>query len=139
MNMDRIRTTLIKHEGIELKPYRCTSDKLTIGVGRNLDDNGISHETAMLMLTEDIDAAVEDLRRNLSWFDAAPVPVQEALVNLAFNMGMPNLMQFRKTLILLRDGAWDKAADELLDSRYATQVGYRANQVADMIRSAADA
>jgi lysozyme len=139
MNMDRIRTTLIKHEGIELKPYRCTSDKLTIGVGRNLDDNGISHETAMQMLTEDIDAAVEDLRRNLSWFDAAPVPVQEALVNLAFNMGMPNLMQFRKTLILLRDGAWDRAADELLDSRYATQVGYRAVEVADMIRSAADA
>lgn len=139
MNMDRIRTTLIKHEGIELKPYRCTSDKLTIGVGRNLDDNGISHETAMQMLTEDVDAAVEDLRRNLSWFDDAPVPVQEALVNLTFNMGMPNLMQFRKTLILLRDGAWDKAADELLDSRYATQVGYRANQVADMIRSAADA
>jgi lysozyme len=67
------------------------------------------------------------------------VPVQEALVNLAFNMGMPNLMQFRKTLILLRDGAWDRAADELLDSRYATQVGYRAVEVADMIRSAADA
>ena len=139
MNMDRIRTTLIKHEGIELKPYRCTSDKLTIGVGRNLDDNGISHETAMQMLTEDIDAAVEDLRRNLTWFDAAPVPVQEALVNLAFNMGMPNLMQFRKTLILLRDGSWGRAADELLDSRYATQVGYRAVEVADMIRSAADA
>jgi hypothetical protein len=48
-------------------------------------------------------------------------------------------MQFRKTLILLRDGAWDRAADELLDSRYATQVGYRAVEVADMIRSAADA
>jgi len=137
--MQRIRTTLIRHEGVELKPYRCTSDKLTIGVGRNLDDNGISQETAMQMLTEDIDAAVEDLRRNLSWFDDTPVPVQEALVNLTFNMGMPNLMQFRKTLILLRDGAWDKGADELLDSRYATQVGYRAREVADMIRSAADA
>lgn len=139
MDMDRIRTTLIRHEGIELKPYRCTSDKLTIGVGRNLDDNGISHETAMQMLTEDIDASIEDLRRNLNWFDEAPVPVQEALINLVFNMGIARLMQFRKTLIHLRNAKWEEAAVELLDSRYATQVGRRANEVADMIRSAADA
>lgn len=139
MDKERIKRTLIRHEGIELKPYRCTSDKLTIGVGRNLDDNGISQDTAMQMLEEDILSSVEDLRRNLNWFDDAPGVVQEALVNLAFNMGIVRLMQFRKTLINLRNGEWDKGADELLDSRYATQVGYRANEVADMIRSAADA
>jgi len=135
MDMERIKTTLIRHEGIELKPYRCTSDKLTIGVGRNLDDNGITHTTAMQMLDEDITSAIEDLRRNMTWFDDAPGVIQEALVNLTFNMGIVRLMQFRKTLIYLREGAWLKAADELLDSRYATQVGRRAHEVADMIRS----
>jgi lysozyme len=139
MDMERIKTTLIRHEGLELKPYRCTSDKLTIGVGRNLDDRGITHTTAMQMLDEDIELSIEDLRRNLSWFDEMPEPVQEALINLAFNMGIVRLMQFRKTIAFLRDGEWDKAATEMLDSRYATQVGRRADEVADMIRSAADA
>jgi lysozyme len=139
MDMDRIRKTLIRHEGIELKPYRCTSDKLTIGVGRNLDDNGISYDTAMQMLTEDIDAVLADLRRNLPWFDRSPEPVQEALINLTFNMGIARLMQFRKTLVFMRGEKWLEAADELLDSRYAAQVGQRAHEVADMIRSAANA
>lgn len=139
MDMERIKTTLIRHEGLELKPYRCTSDKLTIGVGRNLDDRGITHTTAMQMLDEDIELSIEDLRRNLSWFDEMPEPVQEALINLAFNMGIVRLMQFRKTIAFLRDREWDKAATEMLDSRYATQVGRRADEVADMIRSAADA
>lgn len=139
MDMERIKTTLIRHEGLELKPYRCTSNKLTIGVGRNLDDRGITHTTAMQMLDEDIELSIEDLRRNLSWFDEMPEPVQEALINLAFNMGIVRLMQFRKTIAFLRDREWDKAATEMLDSRYATQVGRRADEVADMIRSAADA
>lgn len=139
MDMERIKTTLIRHEGLELKPYRCTSDKLTIGVGRNLDDRGITHTTAMQMLDEDIELSIEDLRRNLSWFDEMPEPVQEALINLTFNMGIVRLMQFRKTIAFLRDREWDKAATEMLDSRYATQVGRRADEVADMIRSAADA
>ena len=139
MDMERIKTTLIRHEGLELKPYRCTSDKLTIGVGRNLDDRGITHTTAMQMLDEDIELSIEDLRRNLSWFDEMPEPVQEALINRTFNMGIVRLMQFRKTIAFLRDREWDKAATEMLDSRYATQVGRRADEVADMIRSAADA
>ena len=139
MDMERIKTTLIRHEGLELKPYRCTSDKLTIGVGRNLDDRGITHTTAMQMLDEDIELSIEDLRRNLSWFDEMPEPVQEALINLTLNMGIVRLMQFRKTIAFLRDREWDKAATEMLDSRYATQVGRRADEVADMIRSAADA
>ena len=52
MNIQRLRQQLIKHESIELKLYRCTSDKLTIGVGRNIEDRGITHETAMQMLDE---------------------------------------------------------------------------------------
>jgi lysozyme len=65
-----------------------------------------------------------------------PQQVQEALVNLSFNMGIPRLMQFKKTLALLREGDFESAADELLDSRYAEQVGRRALEIADMIRTA---
>ena len=64
-----------------------------------------------------------------------PGPVQEALVNLVFNMGINRLMQFKKTLGYLRHGEFEEAADELLDSRYARQVPSRAQEVSDMIRS----
>jgi lysozyme len=136
MNIERIKETLIKHEGLRLDMYKDSLGIYTIGVGHNIQDRGITARVAAVMLEEDIDVAVEDLKRNVSFFDDLPEAAQEALVNLCFNMGIPRLMQFKKTLSFLREGKYDKAANELLDSRYASQVGYRALEVAQMIRSA---
>ena len=138
MNMERLRLQITKHEGIELMPYRCTSDKLTIGVGRNIEDRGISHETAMQMLDEDIDICINELQQTVSYWDDLPERVQEALINLCFNMGISRLMAFKKTFGFLREGLYEKAADELLESRYANQVGQRAIDVANMIREGAE-
>lgn len=136
MDMQRLRETLIKHEACKLMPYECSSGCLTIGVGRNLDDKGISQKVADIMLDEDIDDALIDLERNIEDFKEMPEPVKEALVNLCFNMGIPRLLQFKKTLAFIQEGKYKRAANELLDSRYANQVGYRAVEVAAMIRSA---
>jgi len=138
MNIERLRKQITKHEGIEYKLYKCTSDKWTIGVGRNLDDRGISHDTAMQMLDEDIDICINELQQTVSYWDDLPERVQEALVNLCFNMGIKRLMAFKKTFGYLREGMFDKAATELLDSRYASQVGQRAIDVAHMIREGAE-
>jgi lysozyme len=120
-------------------PYRCTSDKLTIGVGHNIQDRGISHEIAMQMLDEDIDICINELQQTVSYWDDLPERVQEALINLCFNMGISRLMAFKKTFGFLREGMYEKAADELLESRYANQVGQRAIDVANMIREGAEA
>ena len=138
MNIQRLRQQLVTHEGVELKPYRCTSDKLTIGVGRNIEDRGISHTTAMQMLDEDIDICINELQQTLSYWNDLPSRVKEGLINLCFNMGISRLMAFKKTFAYLRSGDFGKAADELLDSRYANQVGQRAVDVADMIRDGAN-
>jgi len=138
MNMERLRLQITKHEGIELMPYRCSSDKLTIGVGHNIQDRGISHETAMQMLDEDIDICINELQQTVSYWDDLPERVQEALINLCFNMGISRLMAFKKTFGFLREGMYEKAADELLESRYANQVGQRAIDVANMIREGAE-
>jgi lysozyme len=52
--LERIQEQLVRHEGLRLKPYRCTAGKLTIGIGRNLDDRGISQKEAYAMLERDI-------------------------------------------------------------------------------------
>lgn len=139
MNIERIKSTLTKHEGLKLDMYKCSAGVWTIGVGHNLEDKAISKRVAAMLLEDDINDALVDLERNIIYFYDLPEAAQEALVNLAFNMGIPRLMQFKKTLAYLRSGDYKKAADELLDSRYASQVGYRALEVAQMIRSCENA
>ena len=136
INMKRMREQLILHEGIVLdKPYRCTSGKLTIGVGRNLDDRGISEETAMQMLDEDINIVYGELLKAIPDFDNLDETIQESLVDLAFNMGTPTMLTFKDTLAALKGQQMCIASRELLNSRYARQVGKRAETIADNIRS----
>ena len=133
--LDRVRKRLIAEEGLKLQLYHCTAGKLTIGVGRNVEDRGITHDTAMQMLDEDIDICVSELEKNLSWFEDAPDKIQEVLIDLCFNMGINRLMGFVKTLHKLKTGAYKEAAEELLDSRYAASVPNRAKRNADIIAS----
>jgi lysozyme len=135
MNIQRMREQLILHEGLKLQVYKCTSDKLTIGVGRNIEDRGISEETAMQMLDEDINIVHEELQNVFDDFNSMPEIVQESLIDLAFNMGTPTLLKFKNAVAALQSQQWGTAADELLDSRYARQVGQRAKTIADNIRS----
>jgi len=136
MDMVRLRATITRHEGSRLQMYQDSLGIWTIGVGHNIQEKGISPKVMELMLDEDLEEAISELKRSVSFFSKMPQQVQEALVNLSFNMGIPRLMQFKKTLALLREGDFESAADELLDSRYAEQVGRRALEIADMIRTA---
>jgi len=135
-----IRQMLINEEGMILTPYRCTEDKLTIGVGRNLDDRGISEDTAYQMLNEDIDLTINELKDNIDNFDSYPVDVQYSLVDLCFNMGIRRLMSFKKMLSYLAEGLetrnFTKAAVELMDSKYAKQLPLRAKRNHDRIFNA---
>jgi len=134
MNATRLRNTLIRHEGLKLLPYKCTAGKLTLGVGRNIEDRGISKETAMQMLDEDIEICLNELMERLNYFENLPTEVQETLVNLCFNMGISRLMKFQLMLGAIEAGQYELAAKELLDSRYARQVGKRAEELADILR-----
>lgn len=127
---------LIRDEGLRLKPYVDTAGKTSIGVGRNLDDVGISNEEARAMLNADIDRTESGLRRSFSWFLTAPEPVQRGLTNMAFNVGVFRLMGFQKMLTALAAMDYETAAREALASKWATQVGDRAVRIAELFRSA---
>jgi len=137
--MDRglLKIDLVRDEGMRLHPYRDSVGKWTVGVGRNLDDVGISEAEALAMLDADIDRAVGDLQRNLPWLSGRPEPVQRALANMAFNLGWPRLSGFRNMLAALESGSYGKAAEEALNSLWARQVGPRAERVAALIRQGA--
>lgn len=127
---------LIKqHEGFRTHLYLCTSGKKTIGYGRNISDNGISVDEAELMLKNDIAGCVSDLRANIEGFEELDGNRKAALLDLCFNMGINKLLGFKKMLAALKAGQFETAAEELLDSRYAQQVGKRAKTISEIIRT----
>lgn len=115
-------------------PYQDSLGLWTIGVGRNIEEMGISHKEAMLLLDNDLQRTISELEGSFDWFDYLPSVVADAIINLGFNIGLTKLLGFKKMLAALEDGDWDTAADELMDSRYARQVGQRANDLAHMVR-----
>lgn len=137
MNRAKLKEDLERDEGLRLKPYVDTVGKTSIGIGRNLDDIGISEEEARHLLDNDVEWVIEELDRTMPWWLTMPEPAQRALANMAFNVGLPTLKLFRNMLAALQAGDYRKAADEALDSRWARQVGSRAERIAALYRQAA--
>ena len=129
---------LIEFEGLRLKPYHCTSGKLSIGIGRNLDDRGITEDEAMILLANDIKIVQKELLERWPWINELPPRAQMVMMDLGFNMGVPAISNFQNMLRDLQDGNWEGAAVNLLDSRYAQQVGRRAIYNAHLLETADD-
>lgn len=115
-------------------PYRCTSGKLTIGIGRNLDDNGITEQEAMILLHNDIVRVKNQLSHLPEYLNLDEVR-RTVLANMCFNLGIGGLRTFKKMLSALDHGDYDKAADEMLESKWAHQVGKRAVRLARQMRT----
>lgn len=133
MTKTELMNWISTHEGYNNHPYIDSVGKLTIGYGRNLADNGISHEEAELMLSNDVIRCIEELS-HYPWYQDKPSHVQDALVNMCFNLGINRLLGFKKMLQALLNKDYTKAALEALDSKWALQVGQRAKDVALMMR-----
>ena len=138
MNEDRLTTSLRKHEGFRSTVYTCTAGKFTIGIGRCIDisvsGSGITQSEAEYLLRQDINRFTSMTRGLIVTFDSLDDVRQETLVELCFNMGPANLGKFTRMLAAIDVKDWDTAAAELLDSRYAAQVGQRAITLANQLR-----
>jgi lysozyme len=134
---ERIRQLLIEHEGLKLRPYRCTAGKLTIGVGRNLDDKGISKKEALVLLENDIQECIADLA-TFPWFDRLDSVRQMVLIDFRFNLGPAGFRGFRNTIKAISEQRYGDAADGMLASKWASQVKRRAVRLARMMRTGID-
>ena len=123
------------HEGLRLKPYRDSVGKLTIGVGRNLDDVGLREGEAMFLCFCDVAAVEQALDARLPWWRGLDAARRAVVVDMAFNMGVDGLLGFGDALAALRAGRFGDAAQSMLRSRWAGQVGRRATTLARMMRT----
>jgi lysozyme len=136
MDLIKLREQLVEHEGLRLHPYKCTAGKTTIGVGRNLDDRGITRAEAMDMLQHDIDECASDcvLIVGQSVWDKLSDARQRVLVDMRFNLGPRGLRSFARTLAAISQGRYAEASEYMLESKWATQVKGRALRLAKMMR-----
>ena len=153
------REDLIKqlaiHEGVELEVYEDTLGIETIGIGRNLKDrgiadlelahinktmseiyqDGITEEDAYFLAERDIDIVEGEL------FAAKPICNrldgirQMILLDMAFNMGIPRLMKFKKMWANIEGNHYELAAIEMLDSLWADQVKGRATKLSEAMKT----
>ena len=136
MNDNLIRDGIKRHEGYSDTVYIDSVGVPTVGYGHALlQGSKIPHVVAELLFDQDFDIAVKDYEiLTLRWsINLEPVR-RGVLINMLFNMGMSRVSKFQKMLTALQAGDYDKAADEMLDSRWATQVGKRADELANTMR-----
>lgn len=127
---EKLMYRLIEEEGMKLKPYRCPAGKLTIGVGRNLEDKGLSNEEALFLLQNDIIEAVKELKKAFLFFDSLNETRQIVLIDMCFNLGINGLKKFKKMIKALENQDFSLASKEMLSSCWAKQVGARARSLA---------
>jgi len=131
----RLINQLKRHEGVERKPYVDTVGKLTIGVGRNLDDVGLSDDEIEYLLSNDIKVASLELHMALPFTKLMDGVRHDALVNMVFNMGISRFKDFKKTIAYLERADYERASTEMMDSKWARQVGNRAKELSEQVRT----
>lgn len=129
---------LVQHEGLRLKPYRCTKGYLTIGVGRNLQTNGLSKEEAFFLLENDILKVQHDCQKEFKFFNQLSPTRQEVLLEMAFNLGLKGLKGFKKFLKALNEKDYLTASKEMLNSSWALEVKGRAKRLALLMKEGKD-
>ena len=133
MNRVQLIEELKRDEGVVLSLYQCSAGKNTIGVGRNLDDRGITEDESDYLLSNDIDLCVEELEGTFPWFTTLSDARQRVMVNMCFNLGLSRLLGFEKFLAAMEAGDWETAGIEMLDSKWAVQVGNRSERLKDLV------
>lgn len=124
-------TDLRRDEGVRDKPYKDSRGFLTIGVGHNLDAEGLCQEAIDAQLIYDINKKLRELDQKIPWWRDHPEDVQRVIVNLAFNLGVPGLLKWPLFLLQIKTKLYKKAASNIRANRiYVSQVGQRAERLA---------
>lgn len=134
MNTEQLKKTIQSAEGLSLKPYLDTTGNLTIGFGRNLTGRGITQKEASYLFENDLQEAILATLRIFPQLQSFSESRQCALIEMCFNLGEAGLARFVNMKAAIQRGDWNVAAKEALDSRWAKQVGQRAERIARMIR-----
>ena len=137
MNMliNKLKNHLLLDEGYRQFPYKCSAGKLTIGIGRNIEDVGITKEEADYLLENDIMEVITDLRKIFENFDNLPEEVIYVLCNMRFQLGYGTFRKFKNFIKAVKKADWFMASEEMQRSRWYQQTKKRAERLISIMRN----
>ena len=127
-----LRKDLKRHEGLFLKPYVDSTGHLTIGYGTNIT-RGITQEEAEMLLDMRLNAAIQAAKQ-FSWWTEINSVRKDVVANMIYSLGIDGFKTFRKMITALEKKDYELASGEMLDSLWKQQVGYRALELAQLMR-----
>ena len=145
MDINKLREQLKIDEGVKYEVYDDHLGYKTFGIGHLVkptdEEYGapcgtpVSEERVNSVFDEDVETYIAEAEKVFGNLQEMPQEAQQVIVNMCFNMGEPRLSQFKKFIKAIHDEDWKTASVEMLDSRWAKQVGDRANRLADRIKA----
>lgn len=128
----KLKEMLMKDEGFRSKPYKDSVGKLTIGFGRNLEDNDITISEAIYLLNNDIEKSIYEVNKVISNFDSLTDNRKIVLICMIFNMGLPKFLTFKKMISAIINNDNNEVTKQMLQSNWADQVGDRARRLSQL-------
>jgi len=130
---------LKRDEGFKLKAYKDSVGLWTIGIGHLLGETlrmaEITEQEAYALFNQDVELAIVGARQLFDYWDLITPVRQDALINMTFNLGPTRLAGFKKFIAAVNAKMWNLAAQEMMDSKWAKQVGDRALRLKHMIQT----
>jgi len=143
MNIDKLREQLKIDEGVKYEIYRDHLGYLTFGIGHLITEKDpeygqpvkteVSADRVNEVFNADVQKYINETKKVFSDLESKPEAIQLVLVNMCFNLGAPRLSNFKKFIAAINDEQWSEAAVEMMDSRWAKQVGPRAERFRDVV------
>ena len=147
MNVDKLREQLKIDEGVKYEIYNDHLGYATFGIGHLVVEGDQEHgqpvgtpvteERVNSVFDSDVELYVKEAKKVFPNLDDLPEEAQQVIVNMCFNMGAPRLGKFKKFIGGVNSGDWNTAAIEMMDSRWAKQVGNRAERLRDRVKALA--
>jgi len=133
--MTDYKTTIEFEEGRRSHPYRCSENKLTIAIGRNIQERGLSDDEIDYLYQNDEKIAISDAESLVDDFEWLADGRKIALVSMAFQMGKGRVSEFKKMIKAINESNFHEAANQMLDSKWYRQTPDRAERAAAMMRT----
>ena len=131
----RLIDSLVKHEGYRSRAYQDSEGIWTIGYGQNLQILEIDEYLARKWLLEGVEKAERYAKAFPEWGYLDTDARRNVFIEMIYNMGPKRVSGFRNTLAAIRDQDWEEAAVEMLDSKWARQVGRRARTLSELMKN----
>lgn len=130
--LKELNKMLIRDEGFSSKPYTDSVGKLTLGFGRNIEDNGLTFDEGLYLLSNDIKRSINDIEKVIKNFQELTENRKIVLINMIFNLGLPKFCTFKKMISAIIKGDNREVSKQMLQSEWADQVGDRAKRLSNL-------